>query len=284
VAPPRQRPESELQGLQGAAYGAPSPVMKEIARIALIKGLTCGEIAREYNRRHRTKALLARNVSRHFDSEKPRPETLNFYAKLLGISDVYLRLLESCELPNRVTAEANARAYRELLLRMGEFTSGTREAFEQAFERLEETSRSRLAAAFRLAEYRDRFELLDDRAARHPEFVSRFGQPLAAFAHELLPDMNLFKRVRKNVDHRLFQVWYDLGFLFAGDSAAEADHVIAFTVGLLRARGVDTTRMEATLREMQRAFLDGLQIPVATMDSIDRHDIEHFAKAEETQK
>ena len=81
--------------------------------------------------------------------------------------------------------------------------------------------------------------------------------------------MDLFSAALQSADMRLAQLWVDLDSLFRDEAAQDAEQVIAFVVGLLRRRGVDTSEMEDTLKRTRRYAPGASQIPLDSAASAD---------------
>jgi hypothetical protein len=267
--------KGEEVGLEWAATEAPSEVMRELARIAVAKGFSLGELARRLNKQDGT-SLTAVNVSRHFDSVSPRTPTLESYAKVLGVSKAYLGLLERRPPGSPDVKAALLGAARLLLLRGAEFKKG---AVESACARVNDlvqqsdtAEAAELARTVILAEQRAQHGINDENSAAHPDFAARFGPLLTAFAAAVSPRIDLFSAALKNADMRLARVWIELGWLFRGDAVQDLDQVIAFIVGLLRRRGVKTSKMEEALERTRRYMPAALELPAGIGYSINDDD------------
>lgn len=258
------RRDSGVVGLAWAAKHAKSPIMREFACVALRAGFTEGDIARRLRVRDGS-AITTRNVSVHFDSKTPRLATIRAYAEVLSITKAHLTALGVPPLDAVILSEGWQRAWRTLLLRAYEFQDGTVERIAAWIQDVTAAQRGAIGAAVILAEERERHGLVDPVALQRPDFAQRFGQPFAAFATALLPDVDLFNATRGPADSRLVRAWIELGWSFQGDAVGDRDHVIDFIVRLLRGRGVDTTAMEATLARAKIYFEEGLKIPVPSI-------------------
>jgi hypothetical protein len=109
-----------------------------------------------------------------------------------------------------------------------------------------------------LAVRREAAGLPDEIATKYPEFAERFGLGLTVFADALKAKVNLFDAQDRR-DRRLARIWVQLGSF----PLEERDYqkVIDQIVRLLRRRGVNTTQMEATLRDVKSNLTEGLSIP-----------------------
>jgi hypothetical protein len=278
--------KSDEIGLDWAAASAPSSVMREFARIGVARGLSLGELARRLNKQDGT-SLTAVNVSRHFDSASPQISTVESYAKMLGVSKTHLALLQHQSLEDRDVRAALLAGTRILLLRGAEFKKGTVENVSARVAEMvqhPDAEGASIARALMLAEQRERHGTSDENAQAHPAFAARFGLPLTAFAAALLPRTDLFSAALKTSDTRLARVWVELGFLFADEAAQDAEQVVAFIIGLLRRRGIDTSKMEDALEKTRRYLPAALEIPAGLAHATNAEAYSSPGRKKRTQK
>jgi hypothetical protein len=252
----------EPVGLEWAAEADDaSPVMREIARLALQRSLSLGKLAIRLNaldgRGRSTKV-----VSAHFRAKTPRPETVGLYAEVFGLSATHVALLRDELLSIEDAKEVLVGgAVRYLLSKSARFKRSTAEKVRSIVDSMltdePETAR-RIASRIQLAGYREALGLPDESVMKHPSFAERFGFRLTAFADALKPMVNLFEASDRR-DRRLARIWIHLGFLFSDER--DSKQVIALIVRLLHKRGFRTTNMEATLREVQTTLPEALAIP-----------------------
>jgi len=239
-------------GVEKAAADAPSPVMREFAQVAAASRLTLGGLARLLNRRDGT-ALKAINVARHFEAAHPRAETVKSYAAVLGVTKSHVAFLRGDPIPWADVEEALRRATVELQHVSYQFRNdAAARAREAIFKTLNDdrAEASRLARAFALAQVREEFGILDDRAAAHPSFAAVVGPALTALADCLRARVDLFAELGN--DARLAELRIALASLFVGEASTDIDHVMSFVLRLLRSRGIDTSAMEEALDRMNR--------------------------------
>jgi hypothetical protein len=247
--------EQERTGLDKAVGEAPSPVMRELALIAMAARLTLGKLARRLNQRDGT-ALKHINVTRHFEALQPREATIASYAAILGVPQSYMVFLQGDAVPPRDVDEALRRATGELQSQASQFRNDgalrARDLIVSA-QQDDRTEALRLARVFALAQFRQEFGIVDDRAAKHPSTAAIIGQALTALADYLRPRLDLFAELDDDArDTRLAELQGMLARLFVGEARGDIDHVVSFAVRLLRSRGIDTSAMEETLRKMNR--------------------------------
>jgi hypothetical protein len=242
-------------GLEKAAAEAPSALMREFARIASAERLTLGQLARRLNRRDGT-ALKHINVTRHFETPRPREATIASYAAVLGVSASYVTFVRGDPIPRPDVREALRRATGELRSKASQFRKN---ASLRAAKLISQTVESddveaeRMARVFALAQMRAQFGVVDNRAAKHPNEAAIIGPALTALADYLRPRIDLLSEVAGGArDGRLLELQSVLRNLFQGAARDDIGQVIAFVVGLLRRRGSDTSLMEDSLDRATR--------------------------------
>src|SRR5580700_9489277 len=108
---PMMSREATRSGMAGHADEARNPLMKELARVAVARGISQEELARRYAKLTNAR-VSSGNVVRHFESPRPRPATIRAYAQIMDVSDRHLRLVEG----RGLTADQVAATRRDLAL------------------------------------------------------------------------------------------------------------------------------------------------------------------------
>jgi hypothetical protein len=97
-------PEKPDQGLWNHLETAKHPLLRELAGLALRKGLSQADLAVAYNK-FGEGAITSANVTSHFRSPNPRKETLHRYQVILGMTALHRTCLEgewpAARWPNR---------------------------------------------------------------------------------------------------------------------------------------------------------------------------------------
>ena len=229
-------------GLEEASRTAPSPLMREVARVALARGETLGAIAKRLNEEFKVN-LHASNVRRHLISARPQDEIVKRYAWLIGMKPDELRFVAGVGGSAALVASEIRQVRRGLALYAAQYEASAVAAAlrfideASAEDHREIASRHRSARASRL-QYR----------ASHSEELER------ALEHAI--DLRSARRSLFAGESTLFELWLAAAGRF---EPQECDAIVALGVGLLRRRGVDTVPLEDHLA-IQRAasnFLGG---------------------------
>jgi hypothetical protein len=124
--------------------------MRGIATVALQKGYSQERLATEFSR-HARRSIIGSNVARHFESKEPKPETVEAYCEVLGISgdvrDAIFGLQPTPEQQRRWLEDLR----RWFYLSATEFKDGSLAKIEAALDHLGDDQRGRALAAFAFA-------------------------------------------------------------------------------------------------------------------------------------
>jgi hypothetical protein len=232
-------------GLPGYCAKAPSAFMREVAKIALVRGDTLGEIARARG------SDLTHMISGHFKSQRPHAATRAWYAQRYEIDKAYEALIEGRGLKKDDLDLVNSMIER--YYGTNRFEKGTLEALRAVRVEHPDVYRKALEA-FALERYRSSRGLHKGTGMHGTEMV-RIAPAWTgraedvAFADALLPQLDLRARSRmvtpvEGVLSGIASRLHD-----GGCTDAQIDSVIEIVRPMLREKGHDLTIAEAALAE-----------------------------------
>jgi hypothetical protein len=241
----------ELDGLGRYASISPAEVMREIAEIALRRGLTLGTLAKLYDSVRVRKQSNAEtqtepgNVRGHFLAKHPRDTTVLAYARAVGVYEPerYVELFSPRPLPVDRTRDVLSNVIDILRREEAEYPEGATQRVIEHIDSADENLRDLYARAFQKAYVKQIFDLL----RQHTD-------PLDALFEKLPPALDLrpVRRPLGAVPDALWNAWLGTAQYFGRPIA---DDVAALIVGKLRAAGESTDAMEAELRRRRERLL-----------------------------
>lgn len=227
--------------LQRYSTEAPSRLMREFAAIALRKG---------HNQETLAKAMPCdpSAVGRHFESKRPRTDTVSRYAQILEIPEEYITLAAepaghlSPERAKHWAKEALKRIYL-VERRLQDLAAGTYAEFRAVFKTLSALDKARVGEVYALEEYRVNLMLTTFDLEKR-----RYG--LGGVAEVVKVKFDLIGQFRDvPTRHKFFM---DLWLAVQGIlDAREFEYVLETARLLLKAKGVDYAPMESYLRESE---------------------------------
>lgn len=243
----RKVPAVRLYGgpLQEAVRNAKSDVMREIAQIAVAKGVSQEDLAR-------ATFVTTPALKKHFARENPHPQTVERYARALKISEAHLKLVSGGSLTSAEQREAQERLAWCLERARPAFKDGTLQALKQHIASLDVASQRRLLEAFALKDFQAR--TAGHAISFNAGWPPKVPWPLQEFARELLPAFDLKKHLRPVTEPADFLsgLW-----LFAAQvmSLESSDKLVGYVTSLLESESIDHKHMDEYLKTRRAEFL-----------------------------
>lgn len=175
----KDEPGNRRSPLADYAETTGSPIMREFARIALVKGHTQQSLARAMGEK-----VAASHVIGWFATEKPQRKTVSRLAACLGVDDQHVRLVQNQPLGDDELREAETLVLREVR-RNSRLTADAAQVIQKALSGAPQEIRRRALAAYLLADHRTQIGLI-----ARPQRYGISGA-LRAFADELGDRFNL---------------------------------------------------------------------------------------------
>jgi hypothetical protein len=244
--------EAETEGLQWAKDYAPSPIMREIAAVALArpKPETLGSLKRLLNLKHTS------TVSDHFQAQTPRRKTVRAYAHALGVSDEHLHIVETGSLSPARTAAWEAELRTHISAAEPYIALHTGDSLLHLFDSASATVRDKTLTAYALTTLRIRAGL------PHESDAEPVLTALLPVAKALGFDGRKLRRVKSHSERYLHSLWLRLASEESGGqwgllSYEHAREILNVVRAYLKAEGVDTRAMDHYLSQQ----LEKLEIP-----------------------
>ncbi len=196
--------------------------MRGLAAIAAQQGYSQERLATDFSRRA-DRAITGANVARHFASKDPKPETVEAYCDVLGISGDARAAISGA-----IPSPAQIEKWRETLRfwfysHAAEFRDGSLARIESAFDLLDDEQRARGLAAFAFA-------------MRHGSALGKIadGEQFASLANTLAPVLNLRELVHETFpgEGALWDVYLGLRANFDHDTSMALTGVVAAAIPL----------------------------------------------------
>jgi len=241
-------------GLRRAVEDATHPVMADLGKTALSRGYSQESLARELRDRFQLSAATnGANVHAHFTSPKPRRETIERYAQILGITDEQLYVIANGVLPPDREQHWEGEVLRALAIDQATFAPTVIAAVEDALRADPAVRSHALAAHVRSKWWHPIAWDLSD-----PRVRSKLPSELYYFAQALLPRLDLrdfLRSPRPSGDGALEDAYMLARNLYP--SRAKALAFVDVCAAIFRLDGFDTDPMyeglHALLREVDDA-------------------------------
>lgn len=245
---PYKDPEGDGEvGLPWAIANAPSPFMREVARIANARGDSLGKIGK-------AKGSATNVISGHFDRE-PREATRAWYAEHYGIGEEYAALVEGCPFSDGRLRHWTMIVEREYST--VRFKQGTLASLRAAWAARPKVY-CKAIEAYALDWYRE-YTGIYKGSGRFGTMVVHvgpgwLGRPSdVAFVREMRPAIDLvrYRRQSPPVDRVLSEIALRLDGNLSG---TQTNAVLEVVRAMLRANGHDLTYAEALLSDTLAAL------------------------------
>ena len=181
-------PKVASSSLGRSVLDARSPQMQEIAALSVVKGRNQQYFAKRLSK-------PARNISRFFEAEKPRLDTIKAFGRALGLDETYILLMYAQEL-NDDELENAEHAIQTSIVKHVHFFEPKTSLQNRAFLNACIESRRRII----LFEYViGKFRLEAKIAVTPRDWPRALPADLGTYADLALPDFDLRKKLRKRV-------------------------------------------------------------------------------------
>lgn len=251
------------EGLDALVRTAKTPIMREIAAIALARGLTLGHLVRKLNERDGSK-LETSNVRENFRSKQPQLKTIESYLDILARDEAEKQFLSEalrilCEDPRKGELEIWENELREhLISTTAQFPDGAVAEALKIFDAIKPPNvRNALIITYKRAFVHAQLNahaLQDTLISKIPSPSSslleeKVSIPLAAFIRAFKKHYDLeIQIVHDDPKERLlWSLWVHLTLMDYQFRPSQADSIIATVIGVLRADGIETRTMEEVL-------------------------------------
>jgi hypothetical protein len=232
------RPKKIDQAMKRLERIAKSPVLAEVARIAMHKRLRQRDLAKLVG-------VKASNLIGHFKSSRPHDATIDDYARAVGMADGYRTAVSGAPLDTETIAFWTTRLVADLKLVELYLTPGTYDEVVKVMDASDDFAH-RALRAYMLAEYRGFSD------AGNAGLPDSWSPGVKAFASVIKQRVDLAKR--RTVDPSGHSYLELLWRHSKHDSFTEADRdlIVDVASALLRARGVDLKPLEEQLEHAKR--------------------------------
>jgi len=225
---------------------APSAAMREIARVAVSRGLRQESLAKLLG--HQPAA-----IARHFASKSPHEATVRKYADLLGVEPAYLTLVSDEVISADQATKAHDRLSWSLDRAAPDLVAGAIREFWKYYHRLTPEARKKLLTAVAIANYRA--EAAPNTLHYESGWPARIPWLVQELARNIQPDFDLKARLREGgpPTNLLYSIWQSALTFF---SPEEAEVLVDVVRAMLRAKNIPYGNLNQYLRQKTERSID----------------------------
>jgi hypothetical protein len=257
---------------------AKSPIMREVALMANRRHLTQASLAKLYATATKQSGVTGANVTRHFESEHPRRDTVDVYARLVGMERDHVAIMLGEELSDDSIQYWRQRLRIDLSEHSDYFESGVQDAIQAVLNSPDQLAKESVRK-YILAECRGYAEV------GSVDLPASWSPGVRALAQALAPRVKVRGKTIKSVRDKGFlsMLWMNLQHNTFDDS--DVDAILGIVKAMLRGRGVDVAPMESELEKEKHELvalkqLNRLaQLRKSELDSVSSASIKKRAKS-----